>query len=111
MRSRQGRQPSGGYALGFDVGGIAPAWLTGARGFWFANTISLMLAGAGACAVPAPRQSCACRRFHVRLTRRATFLQHVGRVIRRPHERAGDDFPETEQQRLVAPRGKCVGAT
>ena len=38
---------SGGYALGFDVGGIAPAWLTGARGFWFANTISLMLAGAG----------------------------------------------------------------
>lgn len=38
---------SGGYVLGFDVGGIAPAWLTGARGFWFANTISLMLAGAG----------------------------------------------------------------
>ncbi|MCQ4437525.1 hypothetical protein NO135_21245, partial [Clostridioides difficile] len=38
---------SGGYALGFDVGGIAPAWLTGARGFWFANTISLVLAGAG----------------------------------------------------------------
>lgn len=37
----------GGYVLGFDVGGIAPAWLTGARGFWFANTISLMLAGAG----------------------------------------------------------------
>jgi multidrug resistance protein, MATE family len=29
------------------VGGIAPAWLTGARGFWFANTVSLMLAGAG----------------------------------------------------------------
>ncbi|WP_034196430.1 MATE family efflux transporter, partial [Burkholderia cenocepacia] len=38
---------SGGYVLGFDVGGIAPAWLTGARGFWFANTVSLMLAGAG----------------------------------------------------------------
>ena len=37
----------GGYVIGFDVGGIAPAWLTGARGFWFANTISLMLAGAG----------------------------------------------------------------
>lgn len=37
----------GGYVLGFDIGGIAPAWLTGARGFWFANTISLMLAGAG----------------------------------------------------------------
>lgn len=37
----------GGYVLGFDVGGIAPAALTGARGFWFANTVSLMLAGAG----------------------------------------------------------------
>ncbi|WP_322025984.1 MATE family efflux transporter [Burkholderia sp. BCC1977] len=37
----------GGYLLGFDVGGLAPAWLTGARGFWFANTVSLMLAGAG----------------------------------------------------------------
>ncbi|MBR8008304.1 MATE family efflux transporter [Burkholderia vietnamiensis] len=37
----------GGYLLGFDVGGITPAWLTGARGFWFANTLSLMLAGAG----------------------------------------------------------------
>ncbi|MBN3791584.1 MATE family efflux transporter [Burkholderia sp. Ac-20353] len=37
----------GGYLLGFDVGGLAPAWLTGARGFWFANMASLMLAGAG----------------------------------------------------------------
>ena len=37
----------GGYLLGFDVGGIAPAWLTGARGFWFANMASLAVAGAG----------------------------------------------------------------
>lgn len=37
----------GGYLLGFDVGGFAPAWLTGARGFWFANAVSLMLAGTG----------------------------------------------------------------
>lgn len=37
----------GGYALGFNVSGAAPAWLTGARGFWFANMASLMVAGAG----------------------------------------------------------------
>lgn len=37
----------GGYALGFNVGGVAPAWLTGARGFWFANMAGLMVAGAG----------------------------------------------------------------
>jgi MATE family multidrug resistance protein len=37
----------GGYLLGFDVGGFSPAWLTGARGFWFANTVSLALAGTG----------------------------------------------------------------
>ncbi|EGD00971.1 hypothetical protein B1M_28911, partial [Burkholderia sp. TJI49] len=33
-------------------------WLTGARGFWFANTVSLMLAGAGL----------------------ALYLRHVGRA-------------------------------
>ena len=30
-----------------DLAQLTPAWLTGARGFWFANTLSLMLAGAG----------------------------------------------------------------
>ncbi|KVM05000.1 MATE family efflux transporter [Burkholderia ubonensis] len=51
----------GGYLLGFDVGGYSPAWLTGARGFWFANTMSLMLAGAGL----------------------ALYLRHVSRVASR----------------------------
>jgi MATE family multidrug resistance protein len=37
----------GGYVLGFDVGGLAPAWLTGARGFWAANAFSLATAGCG----------------------------------------------------------------
>ncbi|WP_323118764.1 MATE family efflux transporter [Burkholderia alba] len=37
----------GGYALGFDVGGWVPAWLTGARGFWCANAASLAVAGTG----------------------------------------------------------------
>ncbi|AJK46767.1 MATE family efflux transporter [Burkholderia plantarii] len=36
----------GGYLLGFDIGGWAPAALTGARGFWFANFASLLIAGA-----------------------------------------------------------------
>ncbi|MBP0588960.1 MATE family efflux transporter [Paraburkholderia sp. LEh10] len=37
----------GGYALGFDVGGWVPDSFTGARGFWLANTASLLIAGAG----------------------------------------------------------------
>jgi MATE family multidrug resistance protein len=37
----------GGYLLGFDVGGFVPSWLTGARGFWVANTASLAVAGLG----------------------------------------------------------------
>jgi len=37
----------GGYLLGFDIGGSTPAWLTGARGFWFANSASLAVAGIG----------------------------------------------------------------
>ncbi|HLX01475.1 MAG TPA: MATE family efflux transporter [Trinickia sp.] len=37
----------GGYWLGFDVGGFAPEWLTGARGFWSANAASLAVAGCG----------------------------------------------------------------
>ncbi|MFC0576875.1 MATE family efflux transporter [Paraburkholderia solisilvae] len=37
----------GGYLLGFDVGGGVPMWLTGARGFWVANTLSLAVAGLG----------------------------------------------------------------
>jgi MATE family, multidrug efflux pump len=37
----------GGYLMGFNVGGFVPAWLTGARGFWVANTASLAVAGVG----------------------------------------------------------------
>jgi MATE family multidrug resistance protein len=37
----------GGYALGFDTTGLTPPWLTGARGFWVANTASLAIAGVG----------------------------------------------------------------
>ena len=37
----------GGYALGFDVGGWVPGSFTGARGFWLANTASLLIAGIG----------------------------------------------------------------
>jgi multidrug resistance protein, MATE family len=37
----------GGYLLGFDIGGLAPASLTGARGFWAANAASLAVAGFG----------------------------------------------------------------
>ncbi|WP_087642511.1 MATE family efflux transporter [Caballeronia choica] len=37
----------GGYLLGFNVGGAVPLWLRGARGFWFANTASLGVAGVG----------------------------------------------------------------
>jgi MATE family multidrug resistance protein len=37
----------GGYMLGFDVSGVTPTWLTGARGFWVANTASLAIAGLG----------------------------------------------------------------
>jgi MATE family multidrug resistance protein len=37
----------GGYLLGFDVGGFAPARLQGARGFWVANSLSLGVAGVG----------------------------------------------------------------
>jgi MATE family multidrug resistance protein len=33
--------------LGFDVGGFAPQWLQGARGFWIANSLSLGVAGIG----------------------------------------------------------------
>jgi MATE family multidrug resistance protein len=37
----------GGYTLGFDVGGWVPEAFTGARGFWLANTASLLIAGVG----------------------------------------------------------------
>jgi MATE family multidrug resistance protein len=37
----------GGYLLGFNVTGFTPEWLTGARGFWVANTVSLAIAGIG----------------------------------------------------------------
>jgi len=37
----------GGYWLGFNVPGSLPAKLTGAAGFWIANTVSLGVAGIG----------------------------------------------------------------
>lgn len=37
----------GGYVLGFNVGGLSPAWLHGAAGFWFANSASLAVAAFG----------------------------------------------------------------
>ena len=36
----------GGYTLAFDLPGYVPAALQGARGFWFASTAGLVLAGA-----------------------------------------------------------------
>lgn len=39
----------GGYLVGFDVTGLAPAWLHGARGFWAAATAGLTLAALGLC--------------------------------------------------------------
>jgi MATE family multidrug resistance protein len=35
----------GGYAVAFDLGGVTPASLRGAPGFWFASTLGLMVAG------------------------------------------------------------------
>ncbi len=37
----------GGYLLGFNVSGWIPPALTGARGFWYANTASLVVAALG----------------------------------------------------------------
>jgi multidrug resistance protein, MATE family len=37
----------GGYVLGFNVGGWVPQTFTAARGFWLANTASLLIAGIG----------------------------------------------------------------
>lgn len=37
----------GGYVIAFDVGGLAPAGLVGARGFWFAASVGLLLAALG----------------------------------------------------------------
>lgn len=37
----------GGYWFGFDIPGGLPALLTGAKGFWIANTISLAVAALG----------------------------------------------------------------
>jgi MATE family multidrug resistance protein len=37
----------GGYLLGFDVIPSTPSWMTGARGFWIANSASLLIAGIG----------------------------------------------------------------
>ncbi|MCW5634436.1 MAG: MATE family efflux transporter [Rubrivivax sp.] len=36
----------GGYVLGFDALGVTPPSLRGAPGFWFASTLSLVVAGA-----------------------------------------------------------------
>jgi multidrug resistance protein, MATE family len=35
----------GGYLAAFDVGGISPAWMHGARGFWAMSTLGLTTAG------------------------------------------------------------------
>lgn len=37
----------GGYVLGFNVPGTLPDMFTGARGFWFANMASLVIAASG----------------------------------------------------------------
>lgn len=37
----------GGCWLGFNVNGLSPQWLHGARGFWVANAMSLGVAGIG----------------------------------------------------------------
>ncbi len=41
----------GGYTLAFDTTGHTPPWLLGARGFWTASTIGLVLAALGLCAL------------------------------------------------------------
>ncbi|HMO47918.1 MAG TPA: MATE family efflux transporter [Rubrivivax sp.] len=41
----------GGYTLAFDTTGRAPQWLHGARGFWTASTIGLVLAALALCAL------------------------------------------------------------
>jgi multidrug resistance protein, MATE family len=40
-----------GYWLAFDVGGVTPATLRGAPGYWFASTVGLVLAGVALSAV------------------------------------------------------------
>ena len=37
----------GGYVLAFDVTGLTPPALLGARGFWTASTLGLVLAALG----------------------------------------------------------------
>jgi MATE family multidrug resistance protein len=37
----------GGYIAAFDVFGISPAWMHGARGFWAMATVGLAIAGLG----------------------------------------------------------------
>jgi MATE family multidrug resistance protein len=41
----------GGYVLAFNVGGVAPAALQGAPGYWFASTAGLVLAALALCGV------------------------------------------------------------
>jgi MATE family multidrug resistance protein len=41
----------GGYVLAFDVFGLTPPALLGARGFWFAATLGLVCAAIGLCAL------------------------------------------------------------
>ncbi|MBV9890287.1 MAG: MATE family efflux transporter, partial [Rhizobacter sp.] len=41
----------GGYVMAFDLAGISPAWMQGARGFWAMATIGLAAAAAGMCAL------------------------------------------------------------
>jgi len=58
----------GGYWLGFDVGGLVPHWLTGARGFWAASAASLAVAGGGLFAhwrIVSERQARAAQGAHI----------------------------------------------
>jgi len=40
----------GGYLVGFNVTGLTPPLLQGARGFWAASTAGLTIAAVGLCA-------------------------------------------------------------
>ncbi len=37
----------GGYVMAFDLGGVSPSWMLGARGFWSMSTIGLATAALG----------------------------------------------------------------
>jgi MATE family multidrug resistance protein len=45
----------GGYVAAFDLAGISPAWMRGARGFWSMSTFGLTVAGLGMTALLASK--------------------------------------------------------